>query len=312
MSSLSQYQNQLKKTPDINAGNPSNNFGRPNLNPNNGGLLQHTNVGNILNGSQGFNAFMARQYTTDPTLNFGSTSSKIGGMGFLETTATVLTGLTGLATLATAGIGIAQGIKTLKKSSSSSDTASASDQPLATLTQTAEEYDKKSDFNSMQNTATNLSTAIRTANTKLNNAKTNLASAEKKLTNLNSNKAKYAQQLETFNTEKDSIQTNLESHKNSLAQLEAIPEAERTPAQNAEINELKMVIQEEENELKTKYSDNRKRTLENEIIRIDDELQRCMSDIATYKNDIKQLPSEIKEAQKALEKLNKKINKKVS
>lgn len=52
MSSLNQFQNQLKKTPDINAGNPSNNFGRPNLNPNNGGLLEKTNVGNILNGHQ--------------------------------------------------------------------------------------------------------------------------------------------------------------------------------------------------------------------------------------------------------------------
>ncbi|DAB22864.1 TPA: hypothetical protein CPT85_05690, partial [Candidatus Gastranaerophilales bacterium HUM_21] len=285
MSSLNQFQNQLKKTPDINAGNPSNNFGRPNLNPNNGGLLEKTNVGNILNGSSNFNAFMARQYTLDP-IAYGSTgtSSSIGGMGFLETTTAVLTGLTGLATLTTAGIGIAQGIKTLKKSSSSSDTASASDQTLATLTQTADEYDKKSDFNSMRNTAENLSTAINTANTKLNNAKTNLASAEKKLTNLNSDKAKFAQQLETFNTEKDAVQTSLESHKNALSQLEAVPEAQRTPEQKAQIQELKRAIQEEENALKTTYSDNRRRTIENQIIRIDDELQECQNKIYTYKN----------------------------
>lgn len=300
--SLKQYnQNFL-----TNAGNPSNNFSRPNLNPNNGGLLEFTNVGNVLNGTQKYNKYdWYTQYTKDPILNFGSTSTNISGGS--NTFANVLGVITGLFS---AGLMIFQGVSLFKSSKTNTTAQNSVDENLSSLTERANGYEKDSDLSSMQNTAINIRSAIRTAQTRLDNAKRGKLEAETKITNLNSQKEEFRNQLDDFKTGKAELETNIESDKTALAELEAIPEEQRTPEQTQKITQLKTKIQEQEDTLKKEYSDNKQKTLENQIIRIDKEIQEWTKKQEEYEEELKRLPAEIKEAESAEKKLRKKINKK--
>lgn len=300
--SLKQYnQNFL-----TNAGNPSNNFSRPNLNPNNGGLLEFTNVGNVLNGTQKYNKYdWYTQYTKDPILNFGSTSTNISGGS--NTFANVLGVITGLFS---AGLMIFQGVSLFKSSKTNTTAQNSVDENLSSLTERANGYEKDSDLSSMQNTAINIRSAITTAQTRLDNAKRGKLEAETKITNLNSQKEEFRNQLDDFKTGKAELETNIESDKTALAELEAIPEEQRTPEQTQKITQLKTKIQEQEDTLKKEYSDNKQKTLENQIIRIDKEIQEWTKKQEEYEEELKRLPAEIKEAESAEKKLRKKINKK--
>lgn len=76
--------NKYQKSSLVTSGQPSNNFSRPNLNPNNGGRLQTTNVNSIFSSSMP-NVNWNGYSSADPTLNWNSTSTNIKGQGLAET-----------------------------------------------------------------------------------------------------------------------------------------------------------------------------------------------------------------------------------
>lgn len=290
----------------VQAGTSSNNWSRPNINSNNGGRLQSTNVSNIFNGMPKVN--WNSYSSTDPTLNFGSTSSSISGSGFVDGLNKAMLIGTSIFAVANMGLGIANAIKGSKGSSKDV----ATDTNLASLVNTAEDYGSKDDLASMQNTAQNLTTAINTSQTKLDNAKRGVQEAETKLTKLDTEKNKYDSELETFDTQKDELTTNIDKSKGQLAELKAIPEDKRTPAQKQKITELEAQINDMNEKLRNDFSDTKRKNITTQINRVAKEIQEWKNKQVQYKNDIKQLPSEIKSAQNALEKLNKKIMKHVS
>lgn len=300
---------QYNKSALTNLGSPSNNFNRPNLDPNNGGLLQATNVGTVLNGTNKFN--MNYPYTSDSILSgMGNTSTNIKGQGFIEGFTKVLTVLTGVGTLAMTGFGVAQGVKAMKqqvKSGSNQGEAAPADQNLSSLTQTADSYDKKSDKTAMGNTAESLISAIKTAKDKESEAKRRFAETETSITNLDKDKTKFVGQLNDLKSQKTDLTTNLNKYKYSLSTLEAIPEEQRTPEQKTQIEQLKTIVDKEEKAIKA--NEEKQKTIENQIIRIAREMEELNTRKAQYKQQMETLPGEIKDAEKALEKLNKRINK---
>lgn len=293
---------QYNKSALTNLGSPSNNFNRPNLDPNNGGLLQATNVGTVLNGTNKFN--MNYPYTTDSILSgMGNTSTKIKGQGFIE-------GATSVLTLVMTGFGIYQCAKAMKqqvKSGSNQGEAAPADQNLSSLTQTADSYDKKSDKTAMGNTAESLISAIKTAKDKESEAKRRFAETETSITNLDKDKTKFVGQLNDLKSQKTDLTTNLNKYKYSLSTLEAIPEEQRTPEQKTQIEQLKTIVDKEEKAIKA--NEEKQKTIENQIIRIAREMEELNTRKAQYKQQMETLPGEIKDAEKALEKLNKRINK---
>lgn len=295
---------------NLNSGNPSNNFNRPNLDYQNGGRLESTNYNTIKNSTP--KVSWNNYSSSDPILNFGSTSSGVKGAGFVNTLGTIATVATGVMGLGMSVFAVANAVKASKSSSGSNSSVPAADQNLSSLTQTANNYDKKSDANSMLSTANNLKTAITTANQKLNNAKRTSETAQKTITNLNTQRTEYDTKRTDFITQRDSIETSLATNKGQLEQLEAIPEDQRTPADTAKIAELKKSIDEAENQLKTTYSDSELDKIEKQMERIDKEIDKWTTTKLEADIQVKQLPGEIKEAQKAYESLNKKIMKQAS
>lgn len=301
--SLNQYKGLLT------SGQPANNFNRPNLDYKNGGRLESTNYNTIKASSPSiyWNAYN----TTDPILNFGNTSSDLNGGNFLSALSDIASCVTLVGGIAMTGFGIASAVKTLKGSKSNSNVPAA-DSNLASLTQTAENYDKKSDYNAMMNTANNLRTAITTAQQKLKNAQNTLETATNTLTNLNKQKTDAENNLQTFITNKTEIETSISTDKIELQKLENIPADQRTPEQNTQIEQLKKRIQENENKLKTDYSDSKQKQLENTIQTLNDNIVKWENIKLENNILVKQLPTEIKDAQKAYENLNNKIEKQAS
>ncbi len=301
--SLNQYKGLLT------SGQPANNFNRPNLDYKNGGRLESTNYNTIKASSPSiyWNAYN----TTDPILNFGDTSSDLNGGNFLSALSDIASCVTLVGGIAMTGFGIASAVKTLKGSKSNSNVPAA-DSNLASLTQTAENYDKKSDYNAMMNTANNLRTAITTAQQKLKNAQNTLETATNTLTNLNKQKTDAENNLQTFITNKTEIETSISTDKIELQKLENIPADQRTPEQNTQIEQLKKRIQENENKLKTDYSDSKQKQLENTIQTLNDSIVKWENIKLENNILVKQLPTEIKDAQKAYENLNNKIEKQAS
>lgn len=301
--SLNQYKGLLT------SGQPANNFNRPNLDYKNGGRLESTNYNTIKASSPSiyWNAYN----TTDPILNFGDTSSSLSGGDFLTTLGTISSVLSFAGGAAMTGLGIYSAIKAMKGSKNNSNVPAA-DSNLASLTQTAENYDKKSDYNAMMNTANNLRTAIGTAQQKLNNAQNTLETATNTLTNLNKQKTDAENNLQTFITNKAEIETSISTDKIELQKLENIPADQRTPEQNTQIEQLKKRIQENENKLKTDYSDSKQKQLENTIQTLNDNIVKWENIKLENNILVKQLPAEIKDAQKAYENLNNKIEKQAS
>lgn len=301
--SLNQYKGLLT------SGQPANNFNRPNLDYKNGGRLESTNYNTIKASSPSiyWNAYN----TTDPILNFGDTSSDLNGGNFLSALSDIASCVTLVGGIAMTGFGIASAVKTLKGSKSNSNVPAA-DSNLASLTQTAENYDKKSDYNAMMNTANNLRTAITTAQQKLKNAQNTLETATNTLTNLNKQKTDAENNLQTFITNKTEIETSISTDKIELQKLENIPADQRTPEQNTQIEQLKKRIQENENKLKTDYSDSKQKQLENTIQTLNDNIVKWENIKLENNILVKQLPTEIKDAQKAYENLNNKIEKQAS
>lgn len=301
--SLNKYKNTL-----LTSGQPANNWNRPNLDYHNGGRLESTNYETIKSTTP--KVYWNSYSSSDPILNFGSTSSSIKGGNFLNTLGTIATVATGVAGFGVSVFSVVNAVKASKSSSSNSNSSTpAADENLSSLTNTANNYDKKSDVLAMSNTATNLKIAIETSQKKLNNAKRTSETAQKTITNLNTKKTEWDGKRTDFITKRDELETNLASDKGALEQLKSISESERTPEQTAQIAKLEKSISDTEATLKKDYSDAKLKTIEDQIARIDKEIDKWTTTKLEADVLVKQLPNEIKEAQKALESLNKKINK---
>lgn len=97
-----------------NSGQPANNFCRPNVTnfkPESGRLYQ-IQYENIMTSSPKVN--WNSYNTKDPILNFGSTSTDIGGSGFIETMGKIANGISLFGGIAMTGLGIANAVQTIK------------------------------------------------------------------------------------------------------------------------------------------------------------------------------------------------------
>ena len=292
-----------------NTGQPANNFNRPNVTnfrPESGRLYE-IQYENIMTSTPKVN--WNSYNTKDPILNFGSTSSNIGGSNFIETLGTVATGLSLFGGIAMTGVSLASAIKSMKGNSNNVGNQQVADENLNSLTESANNYDKKSDPNAMLNTANNLTTAINTSKQKLNNAKRTVNTAETTITNLNKSKTEYESKLADFITNKDALETNVKTDENSLADLKALPEDQRPADYDQQVSTLENRIQENKRKLETEYSDAKQKQIEDQISRINDEIAKWTETKLENEIIVKQLPDEIKNAEKAKESLNKKIEK---
>lgn len=101
-----------------NSGQPANNFCRPNVTnfkPESGRLYQ-IQYENIMTSSPKVN--WNSYNTKDPILNFGSTSTNIGGSGFIETMGKIASGISLFGGIAMTGLGIANAVQTIKAANS--------------------------------------------------------------------------------------------------------------------------------------------------------------------------------------------------
>lgn len=101
-----------------NSGQPANNFCRPNVTnfkPESGRLYQ-VQYENIMTSSPKVN--WNSYNTKDPILNFGSTSTNIGGSGFIETMGKIASGISLFGGIAMTGLGIANAVQTIKAANS--------------------------------------------------------------------------------------------------------------------------------------------------------------------------------------------------
>ncbi len=101
-----------------NSGQPANNFCRPNVTnfkPESGRLYQ-VQYENIMTSSPkvDWNSYN----TKDPILNFGSTSTNIGGSGFIETVGKIASGISLFGGIAMTGLGIANAVQTIRAANS--------------------------------------------------------------------------------------------------------------------------------------------------------------------------------------------------
>ena len=101
-----------------NSGQPANNFCRPNVTnfkPESGRLYQ-VQYENIMTSSPKVN--WNSYNTKDPILNFGSTSTNIGGSGFIETMGKIASGISLFGGIAMTGLGIANAVQTIRAANS--------------------------------------------------------------------------------------------------------------------------------------------------------------------------------------------------
>lgn len=151
-------------------------------------------------------------------------------------------------------------------------------------------------------------TAIETAKAKEANAKRDFATAETTLTNKNKDRAKFDQQRTDFMTQRDALKTSIDTQQGELDILNAKPADERTPEENALITKLENEIADAKKKLDTEYSDNKLKTIENQIERLDKDIAEWTNKKLEAQIMMKQLPSEIKTAENAQKTLQKKID----
>ena len=248
-------------------------------------------------------------YTTDSifsSLGNYSYTQEDSKMGAAEIASLTIGGLSAALPL---GMGIFQIVKAFKGGKTQNSSAKA-DSNLSSLTETANNYNDKSDITSMQNTSMNLTTAIETANQKLNNAKRDFTTAETTLTNLSKEKTNYNNKLTTFDTNKDKLNTNLKTCKSELSKLKNLPAEQKLMGDDSKIAELEKQIEAIENQLKTEFSDEKRADITNQISRI----EKDIVDWTKRKQDaeliMNKIPSEIEKAKKAKKSLDEKIDKK--
>lgn len=239
--------------------------------------------------------------TTDSILGTYTCGSVSGGSSSSSDTPWYMK-LMGIMTCATMALGLATSVKGLVdsfKGDKSSDASSATDSNLASLVADANNTDKKTSKSELQNIATNLTTQIQNAKRNLNTAKRDKETAQNTATRLAGEKTNWSTQLSDF----DSAKSTLESDILSLeSQIDSMPDGEAKTQAQAQ-------LQEKKNQLKTEYSDAKRKKITDQIDRLDKEIKKWEIKKAEAQDKIDNLPSEIKSAEKALEKINKKINK---
>lgn len=244
----------------------------------------------------------SQNLTSDPILSYGATSTDLGG---INTTTNILGYIVGGVSAATGLLGLGMGVASLcKKDSSNSSPADASDPTLARLVESANNYDKKSDKTAMASTASSLTQQIRNVDKKLNTAKQNKTTAEKTLANLSTQKNDWETKLSDFDTAKSGLESEIIDIEGQISSLD--PNSETYEADKKKLEALKA---EKEQQLKDNYSDSKRKQITDQITRIEKEEDKWNVTLATANQDIEQLPEEKKKAEKALERLNKLINK---
>lgn len=244
----------------------------------------------------------SQNLTTDPILNYSSTSTDLGGV---SDTLNVLTTVMGLTTAATGLLGLGSSIAALcKKDKSNTSSAGASDSTLARLIESANNYDKKSDTGQMQSTANALTQQIRNVDTKLNTAKQNKTTAEKTLANLSTQKNDYETKLSNFDTAKSELESGIIDIEGKISSLDPNSETYNEDKDGLEKEKAKKAKQ-----IKDNYSDAKRKQITDQISRIEKEEEKWNVTLAEANQDISQLPQEKKEADKALKRLNKLITK---
>lgn len=264
----------------------------------------NTPLFNSASGYPSVNGWPNNWTSSDPILNFGSTSTDLncGGSGFTK----VFGYISGGVAAATGLFGLGAGIAGLcKKDNSGNSSSEAADSTLASLVESANNYDKNSDKGAMQDTASCLTRQIENVDKKLDTAKLNKSTAEKTLTNLSKQKNDWETQLSTFDADKGQIEAEILDIESQIAALDP-----NSPNYQNDKNKLEKTKQEKENQLKTEFSNANRKKITDQITRIEKEEDKWKVTLAEANQDIEKLPSEKKSAQKALEKLNKLINKK--
>lgn len=210
--------------------------------------------------------------------------------------------LMGVMTGATMALGLVTSVKGLIdsfKSDKSSKAESASDSHLASLVDEADNVDKNTSKTELQNISQNLMTQKGNAERSLAAAKQTLNTAQSTLTRISGEKNDWETKLSTFDTDKGILEGEIS---NLQSQIDALP------ADDPQGKELTEQLNEKKKELKEKYSDSKRKTITNQIDRLDKEFKEWSLRKAEAKDKVDNLPSEIKSAEKAIEKLNKRIN----
>ena len=163
---------------------------------------------------------------------------------------------------------------------------------------------RKSNLNDISATQNELMQARETAKSQLTHAEGVVKTATTTLNNLNKQITEAKQQLTDFKLAKEQLKTSITTNENQLSQLESIPEDQRTPEINKQINDLRQNISTAKEKLKNDYSDAKQKQMENNIQSLQDRITEMTNLKLENEILVKQLPSEIQEADKAIKKLN--------
>ena len=294
--SVNKYKNTL-----ITSGQEANNFNRTGSGTVPGGRQDSVKYQNIMSGSPtiDWNKYSSK----DPITVFGSTSGSLKGQNFISTLSNVASIFTLVGGAAVTGLSIAAAIKSAKGSKNNSNTPSA-DENLAGLTQKANNLDKKSKLKDIGDMQKELINAQGTAQKQLTHAEGAVKTATTTLNNLNKEITEAKQQLTDFKFAKEELKTSITTNENQLSQLESIPEDQRTPEINQQIKDLRQNITTAKEKLKNEYSDAIEKQKENNIQSLQDRITKMTNLKLENEILVKQLPSEIQEADKAIKKLN--------
>ena len=219
------------------------------------------------------------------------------------------TGLTMACTGVPAVMSVVQSVAGLfNKGDKSSDSAdSACDSNLAESVDRANNIDKKTSLTDLTSLSQTMTTRIGTANKKLDTAKRVNETATKTISNLDQNKSKKDDELATFDANKASLEADIVDLKSKLSALD--PNAQNYNDLKQQINAQ---IAEKKKAIEDNYSDTKRKTITNEIDRLDKEINEWKLKQAEAKETIDKLPKEIKEAEKAKKKVDDEITKRNS
>lgn len=245
-----------------NSGQPANNFNRPNVTnfkPESGRLYQ-TQYENIMTSSP--KVYWNSYNTKDPILNFGSTSTDIGGAGFLETMGKIASGITLFGGMAMTGLGIANAVQTIKAAKNNQQANGTNNfsrkenkfidkntvngdntmNALDSAITTAENLDESVSQETAINAGTNLNNALNEARNVVKNAKLERNEAEEHKRTLTNEKS-------NLEVQRDGLKNEKTSYENELAALEKKDPSELTESDKIRINELKKLIKEQEKKI---------------------------------------------------------------
>lgn len=241
----------------------------------------------------GYNTYDPIAYNACSSLNQSTSSADENPTNWLAKVMGAISIVTVLTGLVKDTFGLFRG----NKSDKAADTPT--DSNLSSLVEDANNTNKKTSKTELQNIATNLTSQIQNAERNLNTAKRDKETAQNTATRLAGEKTNWSTQLSDF----DSAKSTLESDILSLeSQIDSMPDGEAK-------TQAKAQLQEKKNQLKTDYSDAKRKKITDQIDRLDTEIKKWEIKKAEAQDKIDNLPSEIKSAKKALEKINKKINK---